>query len=421
MSFFSRCLVFIGVLFAAVDVEAQAPVVSSSPAPAKEAAGGLKLPSLRLTGFIKPTVLVGNGVESYGTSTFNAITAAANPVFLSNPDQVAVGFQTQQTRLGLVIGEGGPIIGQVEVDFVDYTKSSPAQSTTIRVRQAFAEWTINENHKLSLGHRWDVFSPLNSHTYDIVGGMFQAGNAGFMRQQLIYTGTAGSFEGVLALGLTQQNNTNAFTNVEYNRMPTIAARASYRPGKATWVGVAVIGTRLAFDAAKPTEKARLSLGANVFADLTRGALNLRAEAYGGQNLNNLGLLVLGQGTRTQDVQEVGGYASAKVTLAKEHAVHVVVGGAFVLNTEDLPLGYTPATAATEDKPAAAAVRAGPAIIPGIERNVGVRVGYAYSPVKGLSISTEPFVFLTRHKLDPSVSFDEDRFGWGVQVGGLYTF
>jgi len=370
--------------------------------------------AVRFYGIIKPAILIGNGLESFGNANYVAVTAAANPLFLNDTDEVASSYQIQQTRVGVIVGQGSPVKGQVEVDFVDFTRSSPTQSTVIRVRQAFVEWTPSAGHKLTLGQLWDVFSPLNSHTFDLVGGMFQAGNSGFMRHQLIYTGTLGSFEGALALGLITQNLTSTLGNVEYNRMPTVAARASYRPSKTTWAGVALIATRLAFDAARPTEKARLSAGANAFADLADGMWNLRAEAYAGQNLNNLGLLVLGQGTATTDVREVGGWASLKATLTQQHAVHVVAGGAFVLTPSNLSIGYVPATDTTP------ATRLG-AIVPGIERNLGLRVGYAYTPTKGLSIVAEPFAFLTRHKLDPSAAADRDRFGWGLQLGSLYSF
>jgi hypothetical protein len=409
--------------------ETPQPAVQNAPAPTPprpvaappESSVGEKL-GLRAYGFVKPTVIVANGVESFGSPNYVATTAAANPVFLPNPDAIGVSFQVQQTRFGLIVGEGYPVKATAEIDFVDFSRSSPAQAAIPRLRQAIVEWAINPHHKLTLGQLWDVFGPLNSHSYDVVGTLFQSGNAGFMRHQMIYTSTYGHFEGALALGMTNQNLQTSLANVEYGRMPTVVARASYRADKSLWVGAAAMVTRVSFDATLPTERTRIAAGGNAFADATLGDLNLRAELYAGQNLNNLGMLVLSQGSAAANVTEVGGFVSGKYTFSASHAAHLMAGGAFVLDPGDLALGYTPAMPATDTVPARAAARVG-ANGPGIERNVTLRVGYAYSPLKGLSLVAEPFLMLTRHKLDPvaAAQFDPDRIGYGLQFGGLYTF
>jgi hypothetical protein len=379
-------------------------------------------PLLRAYGMLKPTVVVANGVESFGSPDFVATSAAANPVFVRDPDAFATSIQAQQTRLGAVVGEGSPVKAQVEVDFVDVSKSSPAQGTGLRLRQAFVEWTMAAGHKLTLGQLWDLFSPLNSHTFDVVGGLFQSGNSGFMRHQLIYTGTFGSIEAALALGLTSQNLQAALGNVEYGRVPTIAPRVSYRLDKRAWVGVSAMFTRISFDAELPTASTSIAAGGNLFADLTLGSLQVRAEAYTGQNLANLGMLVLGQGQRTRDVSEAGGFVSAKLALHAQHAVHASAGAAYVLNPAHLALGYTPAVAASVTTPAVGAVRvAGNG--PGITQNATLRAGYAYSPLTGLSLVCEPFVMRTKHKLAAAdaANFDAARWGYGVLAGGLYSF
>jgi hypothetical protein len=417
----ARCTVLSAALFSLLSIApAQAqerPPVAAPAAPASDAK-----PLFRFYGILKPTVVVGNGLESFGQTNFVATTAAANPLFVRSPDAVALSMQVQQTRFGVAVGEGTPLKGQLEIDFVDFSRSSPAQSTPLRLRQAFVEWTPALGHKLTLGQLWDVFSPLNSHMFDIVGGAFQAGNSGFMRHQLIYTRTLGRFEGTLALGLTSQNLSAALGNVEYGRVPTIAPRLGYRVDKRLWIGVAGMFTRLSFDGALPTEQTRIAAGGNAFAELSVGPVQLRAEAYGGSNLENLGMLVLGHGAKGHDVQELGGFVSAKATLSAAHALHVVVSGAGVLNPSDLPLGYTPAVAATDSTAAVSAARVG-ANGPGIVHNESLRVGYGYTPLSGFTLVCEPFVIHTKHKLAPAdaARFAPTRTGWGVQAGGMYTF
>ncbi|XXX82524.1 hypothetical protein WMF30_27600 [Sorangium sp. So ce134] len=404
--------------------EAAAPAVVEprpAPPPPVEPKKPEDKPLVRVYGIVKPTVVVGNGLESFGNPNYSAPTAAVNPVFLADPDAVGLSFQAAQTRVGVAVGEGTPVKAQVELDFVDFGKSSPAQAMSLRVRQAFVEWSPADGHKLTLGQLWDLFSPLNTHTYNLVGGLFQSGNSGFMRHQFSYVATLGSIEVGAALGLVSQNVTAILNNVEYSRTPTFALRAGYRAEKAAWVGASVIATRLAFDANLPTEEGRLALGGNLFAEITAGALNLRAEAYGGQNLANLGLLTLAQGYRAKDVAEVGGWVSGKLTF-DAHALHLIAGAALVASADDMQLGYTPGAPATDAAPATAPARVG-GNGPGIERNVTVRAGYAFTPLKGLSIVLEPSVMLTRHKLDPAAEADKgaDRVGWAVETGGLYQF
>lgn len=395
----------------------QAP--EARPAPVEEKKPDDK-PLVRFYGIIKPTVVVANGLESFGNPNYSAPTAAANPLFLSNPDAVGLSFQAAQTRLGLAVGEGLPVKGQLEVDFVDFGKSSPAQAMTLRVRQAFVEWTPADGHKVTFGQFWDVFSPLNTHTYNLVGALFQSGNSGFVRHQLSYATTLGGVEVAAALGLVGQNVSAALNNVEYSRVPTFALRAGYRAEKKVWAGASVIATRVVFDANLPTEEGRLALGGNLFGELTSGAVNVRAEAYGGQNLNNLGLLTLGQGYLGNDVAEIGAWVSGKISFLDIHSAHLVAGLAAVTNTDTMQIGYRPGTPATDTTPATAPARVG-GNGPGIERNVTVRAGYALAPVKGLSIVVEPLLMFTRHKLDPAAQGDADRLGWGVEMGGLYQF
>src|SRR5690606_8446187 len=110
--------------------------------------------------------------------------------------------------------------------------------------------------------------------------------------------------------------------------------------KTAWVGASLIGTRLRFNPNTGNEETTMALGGNLFAEATTGGLNVRAELYGGQNLNNLGALVLGQGNAAEDVSEVGGWVSGKYTM-DVHAAYLVAGAAFVLNPSDMALGYTP--------------------------------------------------------------------------------
>jgi hypothetical protein len=389
-------------------------------------------PLFRFYGILKPTVVAANALESFGQQNFSAPTAVSNPVFVTDHDDIAWSFQAQQTRFGVAVGEGLPVTAKLEIDFVDsslppgFNRSSPAQATTPRLRQAYLEWTIMEGHKLTIGQLWDFFSPLNNHTYNLVGNLFQSGNTGFMRHQLGYTGNFGPIEASLVLGLTAQNLGAALNQVEYGKMPTIVPRVGYRKGKELWVGASAIISRVSFEVNTPNQDTHMVYGGNLFGEMTFGALNLRAEAYFGQNLNNLGVLSLANARHSAagteyDIPEAGGWVSAKYTATANHSAHLVVGGAAVLNTDDMAPGYTPAVAADPAMGIAAAPAARTGV--GIQNNISLRAGYAYSPFTGFSLVLEPFIIITKHKLLPAEAalYDETRKGGGVEFGGMYSF
>ena len=131
-------------------------------APYAEAQQGENVPLVKVYGLVKPTIIVGNGAESYGFSNYSAITAAANPLFFPNPDDLSLSFQAAQSRFGVLVGESLPARATIELDFIHFDQSSPVQGAFPRVRLAFVDWNMNENNRLVLGQNWDLFSPLRA-------------------------------------------------------------------------------------------------------------------------------------------------------------------------------------------------------------------------------------------------------------------
>ncbi len=401
-----------------------APLVAATPPsrPLVEASPtGLKLPGgieVVWYGIVKPTVVVGTGVESFGAQSHVATTAAQNPVFASpagTPDAAALSFQVAQSRFGLTAGTK-TVGGKIELDFVQFQMASPVQAGFPRVRQAYVFYEPVEGHQLSVGQMWDTFSPLTSHTFDLVGGLFQAGNTGFMRDQIAYRMDLSRLELTAAVGMPAQNTSAQLSPLEYGLVPTFALRVAYKKKGELYAGLSGIVTEVGIT----KDLSRTAGGANGFVDATFGPVNLRAEAFAGQNLNNLGLLTLSQGTLESNVGEVGGWLSAKVKVSSLHALHVLGGVAAVTNPSGMRAGYTPATVGADGKTTAATRVA--ANGPGIERNIALRAGYSLSPAPGLSFVIEPYVFLTEHKLVAAdAALGANRRAFGVQSGAMYTF
>lgn len=379
---------------------------------------------VRPYGILWSAVLATQPVQSYGYATATAPTSAVNPAVYARPHAGLLSFQVQQTRAGIVVGEGTAFRGTLEVDFIHFDQSSPLAQAYPRIRIALLEWAFSARQRLFAGQTWDIFGnatgpALLSHSFNLVGTLFQAGNIGFMRQQIGWGGRFGDVEVTAAVGLQGANTGPTFNDIEEARTPTGAARAMiHLPGAAGVIGVSGIGTALRFTRG-PAAEYRAAGAAELFADVTFGALNLHGELYFAQNLANTGALNLGQGRYGADLRDVGGYLSGRVAAGK-HAFTAMGGAAAILDPSDLVPGYTPAS--STGTTAIAAVT-NPGAGPGMRYNVSGHVAYWYAPIEGLSIVVEPYVYVTRFELAPDDAgrIDPKNTSWGTMLGAMYQF
>ncbi|MEO8181279.1 MAG: hypothetical protein ABI895_20770 [Deltaproteobacteria bacterium] len=398
-----------------------APPAEAAPAP----------PIIRPYAVIKPTVIfTAKPVESFGQPNASGATAAANPVLSARApgdaplEDASWTFQSAMSRFGLWFNEKAPVRGQVEVDFLDFTRSSPTTGSLPRLRIAKAEWALSDSTLLVAGQDWDLFSPVNPYTMDIAVVAFQGGNTGFMRQQAKLIWHNQSLELGGAIGLAGVNNGAKALLPEYNPLPTFAVRAAALFGAAGRVGVSAIATNWRFAAGNAAaERTAFAGGANLYGDVTPfERFNLRFEAYYGQNLANLGALSLGTGRADEDLQEVGGFVSARYGLSDTHALYGLAAMAKVLNDEDVVPSYTYGTVAMDTTPAeSAATVAGTG--PGITSNFSARLGYEYRYNKSIALMLEGFMFQTEHVLnaDFDLDIDGDRNAFGGEACLYFTF
>lgn len=397
---------------------AQTPPVAAPPAAPQATAVVAGVP-IRVSGILHAAVIGTQGVQSFGYPTAVAATSAANPAVLADPSAPELSFQVQQTRLGILVGDGAAFRGQVEVDFAHFDQSSPTTQAFPRLRIASLEWRPSATQRLFIGQTWDLFGnatgpQLLSHSFNLVGTMFQAGNIGFMRHQLGWSGRFGLVELSAAVGLQGANTGPTFNNIESSFTPTGSARVMFHLSPQRVIGFAGLGTSLRFTSGALEERT-LALGGVVFADLAFGRLSLHAEAYLAQNLANLGALDLSQGRFGRDLVDAGGYLSAKLTLGA-HALTAMAGVAAVLDPSAVAPGYTAGAMGAQGV-------ANPGAGPGITRNVSAHLGYWFSPLPGLSIALEPYVYATRFALaSADVSrLSADRVAFGAMLGSMFQF
>lgn len=371
-------------------------VALTSPAAAQE---------IRPYGFVKASATATRGgVESYGRQNASAATAASSPIFTPDAGEWASTFQVAQSRAGLAATLDPTVTAKLEFDFINFDVASPTVQALVRLRIASVTWEFLEGQSLTVGQTWDLFSPMNTLHSNFVGNNFSAGNAGFMRHQAIWLG---SWDGVFAgaaVGMPGANAGASIGALERSLAPSIAVLAGLAPSESLKIGVTAIAASRERDATNRTT----SLGANLFAEYKTDALHVRAEGLWGQNLANLGTLTLGV-RGSGDVQETGGWVSARYKFEKGHAIHGTFGGAVVLTPDTLAVGY-------RLDPDGVALRAGS----GILSNMSARVGYEYWFAKKARLFFEPMLFRTEHKLlDPAQ--DGARLSLGVEAGVVAGF
>ncbi|MEM1029813.1 MAG: hypothetical protein AAGN82_05650 [Myxococcota bacterium] len=360
-------------------------------------------------GFIKAGVVYARGgFESYGRPNASAPTAAAHPMLVADPDGSSTSFQVQQSRLGLRVRPAPELTGTLEFDFISFDRSSPTVQAQPRLRIATVAWQPNERHTVVVGQTWDLFSPLNSVNHNYIGNLFQAGNAGFMRVQAQWHGHFGPAELGLAVGMPGANATPAEGAVERGSLPTAAARFAWTLDPSLRLGASSIATERTYGEG---ERRRVTLGGNLFVELTTATWTLRGEVNAGRNLANIGALTLGQGHEEADVDEVGGWLGL-IKQFDDHRLSGAVGMARVVD----PASIRPGVVVDDQGAVQRDLRRGP----GIERNLVLRAGYAYAFFPGASVFVDPVWMSTVHR-----GADEESLGarsvWGVDAGAVYAF
>jgi len=411
--------------------QAQAPSTGESAAPADATRPPPAPPTVqdeeslfRFYGTFNPRLVVSSGaVESFSQPNAVAISAAGNPIFSVAPDNARYTLQVAQSRVGFWLNEKGQARAQLEIDFVDFAKATPTVASLPRVRIARVDYAFHPGHTLSLGQDWDLHAPINPHGINMVGSLFLAGNAAFMRQQIKYIHGTEHLELGAAVGFPAPNVTAKDAALEIGFMPTLAVRGAYKSGKSR-VGASAIATRLPFNLGTPDERFREAFSAALFSELAPSTdTNIRVELNYGQNAANLGLLTLSQGRATEDLRELGGFISARQVVSARHAVYGMAGYQKVLQPAKVVPSYGYPTPATPDAPPAFSTATLSGTGPGLLHNGTVRLGYEFRPHRKLAFVVEGFLFQSRFRLQEVdvARAESKRTTLGIETGALLTF
>jgi len=182
-------------------------------------------------GFLKADYVQANhAVLSYGRE--NLISPSTVKRVLQADDSAERGNnQLADSRYGIRAKYGEKSTGVFEFDMVNFDMSSPNVNTRPRLRQAYLSHIFGSHWEVFAGQKWDLFSPLNPESYNIVGSLFNNGNVGWMREQI---GTTYRATKELHLSVSMGNgkeNTSQYPDAaqELNKTQAINAQIKYMP------------------------------------------------------------------------------------------------------------------------------------------------------------------------------------------------
>lgn len=371
--------------------------------------------SVHAFGFILPNWIgVTSGVESFSQANSSAYTAAGNPVFRKGPYDGQSSFQVAQSRIGIKLEKSKDLTATLEMDFIDFTKSSPTTASNPRLRQAFVQWSDESSDwTFKIGQMWDLVSPLGPFDYNFVGHYFESGDIGFMRNQVMVLKKDGNLEHGMAIGLPTQNSTSSAGSVEMTVLPTLALRETWSPSTQLKAGASALVSSLRADSYDPK---RIFAGAfTLFAELNHEKFKVNSEAYFGQNTYNLGMLGLAFGDLTHPrVQEAGAYLSFKAVLTEKSNIFGGFGMSVVLNPNQMPSSYTRASATSVSLAGTG---------PGIERNSTIRLGYDHQIIEGLTGFVQGALLISQHHLltQDVETHSPNQFASLLNTGVIFNF
>lgn len=331
-------------------------------------------------GFIKAsTTVAGGALGSFNNINLSAPTHATAQT-RSGDKTSRMSFQGQQSRFGTTLKKDN-ILGKFEFDLTDFNKSSPTTQMNPRVRIASVTYQVDSKNKFIFGQDWDLYSPVTSLTYDIVGLYFLAGNTGFMRQQFQYLHETDGYEFGGAVGLAGNNPNPTDGDLERSKTPTFSLRATKKLENGR-MGISGIYTNLSYALENGTRHD--SYAGNFFLEKTAADLQIKSELYYGQNTSNIGLLGIGKGTSLKDVREFGGDITLSWKMKEAEVFFGGVGATFIDNRSEI----SPFALNANDSVATT----------GIAKNILARIGWEHKFTPDLSWITELSRYETTSKL-----------------------
>lgn len=243
-------------------------------------------------------------------------------------------FSARHSRFGINVDNGSKTKGKFEFDMDGQSSSVTSAGNTVgvassdlgifRVRQANIIYKSSDEGTITLGKKWEIFSPLAPHSYQMTTIQFWAGNTGFITDGIDYTSKNDVYSWAVELK-------NATTNVAPNTAltgntiklsgPIVSARGDYKFMETQMIGLSAEAGKLEYakqDITNPAAgwKNPSVSGVNLYYNGKFGTTDVVAEIYQGKNLGAgvTGALVMpstGGSAASPKNEEMGYYVSVK--------------------------------------------------------------------------------------------------------------
>ncbi len=239
-------------------------------------------------GFLKTSVMYATDpILSFRNTNMVAPTSAAN-LDLYNTGNDRTAYQVAQSRLGTKIKHNSGVQGLLEIDFIDFSQSSPTTQSRPRLRRVFVRKDLAHKTTLQVGQDWDTFSPLRPDTFDIIGLYFHGGNVGFMREQvkLIKEVNKGKLE--FSIGQADKNTSVGNNEVEEENQLSMAFNYQYYANEHnTFVISGIMGRSSDYNGVDKSP-----FGTTIGYSYKESESQLTFEGYYGEGLDELNVLDL---------------------------------------------------------------------------------------------------------------------------------
>jgi DNA-binding XRE family transcriptional regulator len=274
-------------------------------------------------GFVKASVInASNAVNSFNNVNMSAPTSASNKSSITDGKSSRSTFQVAQSRFGLNVEVSKQAIANIEMDFVDFSQSSPTTSSRPRLRTAFVDYYFNKDFFMRIGQDWDTFLGQTPINFNYIANYFNAGNVGFMKNQLKLIKLKDDWEYNFTIAQASKSSSNQDTELEKESSVSFSGYIQ-KDINGHVINLSAISSEVMINGVK--EQAS---GLGFAFSKSGGFVDVRMEFYTGKGLSHLALLSL---PTSKFVKEYGGYLTTKFTF---DSFNVYLGAGFAKNEDD---------------------------------------------------------------------------------------
>lgn len=270
--------------------------------------------------------------EYYGTSNefnsdhkpLNVLSTSGQPLREASRGQLSV----KQSRFGINVDNESRIKMKFEFDLDGQAGNTVGVTSSdvgfFRVRQANLVYKVSDQGTITVGKKWDIFSPLQPHSYQMTTIQFWSGNTGFLTDGIDYVHKLENMSFAAELKNAGGNPANASDNTTVKLSLPIATVRGDITFSDQLLGLSYMYGKLNYsrqDVAAPFDTQDAAISAvNLYWNGKFGATDVVVEGYTGANVGagvvgGLGGLLTPTTTATTTPrttnEELGYYASVK--------------------------------------------------------------------------------------------------------------